>query len=100
MDTKTKIGEVQASVVVASLLASFFVGFASPVQATTSVFINEIHYDNAGADAGEAIEIAGPAGTDLTGWSIALYNGSSSQLNVYDTIVLSGVIPDQQDGFR
>ena len=27
-----------------------------------SVFINEIHYDNAGADQDEFVEIAGPAG--------------------------------------
>ena len=45
-------------------------------QAATPVFINEIHYDNAGADSGEAIEIAGPAGTDLSGWSLVLYNGN------------------------
>ena len=71
---------------------------ASPqAAAQTSVFINEIHYDNVGTDAGEAIEVAGPAGTDLTGWSIVLYNGSNSQ--VYDTDVLSGAIPDQQGGF-
>jgi len=36
-------------------------------RAAPAVFINEIHYDNIGTDAGEAIEIAGPAGTDLTG---------------------------------
>ena len=70
--------------------------FANP---STSVFINEIHYDNTGTDAGEAIEIAGPAGTDLTGWSVVLYNGSSTQLNVYDTIPLSGVIPNQDNGY-
>ena len=45
-------------------------------RAQTSVFINELHYDNDGTDAGEAIEIAGPAGTDLTGWSLVLYNGN------------------------
>ncbi|HJR92982.1 MAG TPA: ExeM/NucH family extracellular endonuclease [Acidimicrobiia bacterium] len=64
---------------------------------STTVFINEIHYDNAGTDAGEAIEVAGPAGTDLTGWSIVLYNGATSA--VYDTDVLSGTIPDEGDGF-
>src|SRR3990172_8556594 len=64
---------------------------------TTTVFINEIHYDNTGTDAGEAIEIAGPAGTDLTGWSIVLYNGSNG--GVYDTDPLSGVIADQADGY-
>jgi len=80
------------------MLTVLGVTFAT-AQSGTQVFINEIHYDNTGTDEGEAIEIAGPAGTDLTGWSIALYNGSASQLNVYDTINLSGVIPDQQDGF-
>jgi predicted extracellular nuclease len=64
-----------------------------------SVFINEIHYDNSSSDVGEAVEVAGPAGTDLSGWSIALYNGSSSQRNVYRTINLSGVIPNQDNGF-
>ena len=61
------------------------------------VFINEIHYDNDSTDANEAIEIAGPAGTDLSGWSLVLYNGANGQ--VYDTDALSGVIPDQQNGF-
>ncbi len=64
---------------------------------TQSVFINEIHYDNASTDVEEAIEIAGAAGTDLTGWSLALYNGSNG--TVYNTISLSGTISDQQNGF-
>jgi predicted extracellular nuclease len=89
-----------------SRLFSLFIGLALilsflPTQIASadlvSVFINEIHYDNTGADSGEAIEVAGPAGTDLTGWSLVLYNGSGGA--VYDTIVLSGVIPDQQDGY-
>jgi hypothetical protein len=64
------------------------------------VFINEIHYDNVGTDTGEAVEIAGPAGTDLTGWQLVLYNGSSSVLAPYDTEDLSGIIiPDQQAGY-
>ncbi len=68
-----------------------------PAAAATNVFINEIHYDNTGTDAGEAIEVAGPAGTDLTGWSIVLYNGAGGA--PYDTDALSGVIPNQQNGF-
>lgn len=44
----------------------------SPAAAQTPIFINEIHYDNDGGDTGEAIEIAGPAGSDLTGWSLVL----------------------------
>ena len=62
-----------------------------------SVFINEIHYDNSGGDSDEGAEVAGPAGTDLTGWSIELYNGSNSK--VYRTIALSGTIPDQLSGY-
>jgi predicted extracellular nuclease len=58
-----------------------------------TVWINEIHYDNAGTDAGEAIEIAGPAGMSLTGWSIVLYNGAGGAS--YDTDALTGPIPDQ-----
>ena len=42
-----------------------------------SVWFNEFHYDNTGTDTGEFIEIAGTAGTDLTGWQIARYNGST-----------------------
>jgi DNA/RNA endonuclease G (NUC1) len=45
--------------------------------ATAQVRISEIHYDNSGADVGEAIEVSAPAGTDLTGWSLVLYNGSN-----------------------
>jgi predicted extracellular nuclease len=62
-----------------------------------SVFINEIHYDNTGIDTGEAIEVAGPAGTDLTGWSLVLYNGNGGA--AYDTTALSGTIPDLGDGY-
>lgn len=65
--------------------------FSSPVSAT-SVWINEIHYDNTGSDAGEFVEIAGNAGTDLTGWSLVLYNGSTG--NRYQTESLSGALSD------
>ncbi|MFC7357151.1 hypothetical protein ACFQO1_05605 [Jejudonia soesokkakensis] len=59
-------------------------------------WINEIHYDNAGGDANEGVEIAGPSGTDLTGWTIVLYNGANGQ--TYSTINLSGTISNQQNG--
>ncbi|MFQ5604353.1 MAG: T9SS type A sorting domain-containing protein [bacterium] len=65
--------------------------------AQTTVFINELHYDNAGGDTGEGVEIAGPAGTDLTGWKVFLYNGSNNA--TYGTITLSGTIPDLCKGF-
>ena len=54
----------------------------------------EVHYDNVGADGNEKIEIAGPAGTDLSGWSVVLYNGGSP----YSTTPLAGVIAAQCDG--
>lgn len=63
--------------------------------AQTPIFINEIHYDNDGTDTGEGIEIAGPAGTDLTGWSLVLYRDVGT---VYDTETLSGTIPDLCNG--
>jgi predicted extracellular nuclease len=63
----------------------------------STIFINEFHYDNASTDVNEFIEIAGPAGTDLTGYSIVLYNGSGGA--VYDTDAFSGTIPNQQNGY-
>ena len=82
-------------------LSSTFVAFAALSAAQSAhaqdVFINEIHYDNASTDTGEAIEIAGPAGTDLTGWEVVLYNGSNG--SVYRTEALSGPIPDIDSGF-
>ncbi|HET6562869.1 MAG TPA: ExeM/NucH family extracellular endonuclease, partial [Marmoricola sp.] len=65
---------------------------ASAVAPDSSVFINELHYDNAGTDTGEFIEVAGPAGTDLTGWSVVLYNGGNNAQ--YDSDSLSGMLGD------
>ncbi len=61
-----------------------------------TVFISELHYDNDGTDVGEFVEVEGDAGTDLTGWTIVLYNGSNG--TVYDTIILSGIIDDESNG--
>ena len=61
------------------------------------VWINEIHYDNAGTDAGEFIEIAGRAGTNLTGHALFLYNGNGG--GTYNSLPLSGIIPNQSNGF-
>ena len=41
------------------------------------VFVNEVHYANDGVDAGEFVELAGPAGADLTGYEVVLYDGES-----------------------
>lgn len=71
--------------------AAFFslLGSVFAVQADTAVFINEIHYDNAGTDINEQIEIAAPAGTDLTGWHLVAYNGSDG-LGYADVALTSG----------
>ena len=89
---KPQLGWLRQSALCASLLS---IGAGSLLGQTA--FINEIHYDNIGKDTGEAIEVAGPAGTDLSGWALALYNGRNSTL--YRTKPLSGVIPDQANGF-
>lgn len=73
-------------------LVVFFINVAVNAQ---TVFINEIHYDNTGGDVNEAVEIAGPSGTDLSMYSLELYNNVGS---LYDTENLTGIIPNQQDG--
>ncbi|HDR89697.1 MAG TPA: T9SS type A sorting domain-containing protein [Bacteroidetes bacterium] len=79
-----------------SLLAFTFLFFIFSAF-SQSVFINEIHYDNDGGDTDEGVEIAGPAGTDLTGWSLVGYNGNGEA--VYSTTNLSGTIPNQMNGY-
>lgn len=62
-----------------------------------TVFINEIHYDNSGADVNEGVEIAGPAGTDLSTYTLTPYNGNGGAL--YSATALSGTIPDEGSGY-
>jgi len=64
---------------------------------TTPIFINELHYDNAGTDSGEGVEIAGPAGDNLAGWSLVAYNGATGA--AYSTTPLSGIIDDEENGY-
>ncbi|HKY74585.1 MAG TPA: Calx-beta domain-containing protein, partial [Acidimicrobiia bacterium] len=66
-------------------------------DAIIAPWINEFHYDNTGTDTGEFIEIAGPAGLNLTGYTLVLYNGNGG--GTYNTRALSGVIADQSNGF-
>src|SRR5690606_28756333 len=61
------------------------------------VFINEIHYDNVGADIDVGIELVGSAGVDLKGWTLVAYNGSNEL--AYATIDLTGTIENQQNGY-
>ncbi len=64
-----------------------------------NVWINEFHYDpSTNPETGEFIEVAGLAGTDLTGWSIVLYNGDNSRTyNVPQN--LSGTLTNSANGF-
>lgn len=68
---------------------------AIPAQ---SVFINEFHYDNTGADSGEGIEIAGPADTNLADYEIILYNGGTAA-PYGSPVALTGTIPNQSAGY-
>ncbi|MDN5923584.1 MAG: endonuclease [Xanthomonadales bacterium] len=84
------------AVIVSRVLGCLLCLLPLAALASTPVFINELHYDNAGTDNNEAIEIAGPVGTNLNGWSLVLYNGSSG--DSYDTLALSGAIPANCQG--
>lgn len=64
---------------------------------TTNLWINELHYDNAGVDTLEGFEVAGPAGTDLACYKAYLYNGNGGV--VYDSLPLSGILPNEGCGF-
>ncbi len=69
--------------------------FASSA-ASADVFVNEFHYDNNGTDSNEKVEVIAPAGTSMTGWKVALYNGSNGAR--YATLSLSGTTSDQCGG--
>lgn len=56
-------------------------------------WISELHYDNAGADVDEFVEISGVAGTDLRGWWLLAYNGRDGR--IYEAIALDGTLPDE-----
>ncbi len=64
-------------------------GLDNNYEPPAEIRINEVHYDNTGADAGEFVEIRVTAGTDLTGYSVEFYNGASSQLSPYGSNPLS-----------
>jgi len=55
------------------------------------VFVNEIHYANAGVDAGEFVEIAGPSGADVSGYQVVLYNGDTGE--PYSSTPLTSTLP-------
>src|SRR5215468_1563431 len=67
------------------------IGSSAEALSVPTVRFSEIHYDNTGTDVGEAIEVSGPAGMDVTGWQVILYNGNGGAS--YDTKTLSGAFP-------
>ena len=76
---RAALGTVAASVAL--------VGLPTLAQAAppTSPFISEIHYDNAGTDTGEFVEVEFPAGTASAGWKVFLYNGTGGV--VYNAVI-------------
>jgi hypothetical protein len=74
----------------------------SVAGSNSTIFINEFHYDDSTStgDTNEFVEVAGPAGTDLTGWSIVLYNGEGTPTGrSYNTTALPTPIPSEQGGY-
>ncbi|MGY1837647.1 ExeM/NucH family extracellular endonuclease [Blastococcus sp. SYSU DS0510] len=80
---RTALGTLAASVAVVGLPA-----FAQAAPPTTP-FVSELHYDNAGTDTGEFVEVHLPAGTTSAGLSVVLYNGSNGAS--YGTVGLGDV---------
>jgi DNA/RNA endonuclease G (NUC1) len=89
--TAKSAGDATISATSGTIVGTATLHVTSTVTPPGNVHISELHYDNTGTDAGEAIEVFGPAGTNLTGWSIVLYDGNGG--TVYNTTTLSGAIP-------
>ncbi len=75
----------------AALALAGIPALAAPANAAITPHLSEIHYDNGGADVGEAIEVAADPGADLTGWRVVLYNLTGGA--VYD----DDLVPDAND---
>ncbi len=61
-----------------------------PVNCPVAI-ISEFHYDNSGGDVGEFVEIAVPAGADVSNITVYLINGSG--VIDYDNIAMSTLSP-------
>ena len=69
---------------------------APPGDRPAALWINELHYDNQGADTGEGVELAGTAGGNLSGYALYFYRDDGT---VYAQHELNGTLPDQASGF-
>ena len=79
-------------------LAAVLTFAISFVSQASIIFINELHYDNTGSDTNEFIEIAGTSGTDLSGWSLELYNGNTG-LRYQKKLFGNKVLTNQNNGY-
>jgi len=64
-----------------------------------TIWLNEINYDPEGTDEADTewLEVAGPAGVDLSAFVVVLYNGNGGA--PYNTTALSGTIDDEGCGY-
>lgn len=82
----------------AIILISFYLLITNKSLASIIPFINEIHYDNIGADNNEFVEIVALANSDLSLWYLYTYNGSNGEvLNSYN--LSNATLINQQYGF-
>jgi hypothetical protein len=66
------------------------------------VFINEIHYHNIGGELDEGVEVAGPAGVDLSHYTLTFYsiNGVvDTDIGDNGNVPLEGIIDSEENGF-
>ncbi len=79
-------------------LICLFCFFTSTSSQVPDVWINEFHYDNSSTDYHEGVEIAGLAGTNISGYLISFYNGSDSSVYKTYTIPISSYIFNNGSG--
>lgn len=66
------------------------------IVSTSGPFINEFHYNDAGTDEREFVEIAAPAGFNLTNYRLFFYDSSGT---CYRVETLSGTADNPTNGF-
>ncbi len=94
VNANAKLSKVQAIVVVASLLASFFLGFASPVgTATAELFFSEYIEGSSNNKALEIYNVSGSA-IDLAAGSYSIEIYSNGNTSPSTTIALTDTVAD------
>ncbi|MEZ0163237.1 ExeM/NucH family extracellular endonuclease [Kineococcus sp. LSe6-4] len=92
MPTRSRATRLTSGCVALGVAGAALTALGLPVAsaaAPSAPFVSEIHYDNAGTDTGEFVEVQLPAGTSSAGLSIVLYNGNGG--GVYGTDALPAV---------